>query len=84
MSNLPKSRWHMLILHEHDIDAAVNVYKALGFTVQFNLKDQWAELMLDGIRLGLAYSPQVFPDRRTGIVLEVDDLNACCETLKKL
>lgn len=84
MSTLPKARWHMLILHEHDIDAAVKLYETLGFTLQFNLKDQWAELMLDGIRLGLAHIPEPLHDRRTGIVLEVDDIQAACKAIKEL
>lgn len=84
MSTLSKARWHMLILHEHDIDAAVKLYETLGFTLQFNLKDQWAELILDGIRLGLAHSSQELPDRRTGIVLEVDDIVAACNAIKEL
>lgn len=83
MTQLAKPKWHMMILHEHDLDAAVKLYKALGFSEQFKLDKQWAELELDGVRLGLAYAEKEIPDRRTGIVLEVNDINAYCDLVKE-
>jgi hypothetical protein len=68
------SKVHMLVLLEHDLPAAITFYQKLGLQLIFELKDQWAELIIDSIKIGLCPVKQELPDRRPGIVLQVDDL----------
>lgn len=67
-------RLSMVILMEHDLEAAVEFYTKLGFTPVFHLKDKWAEFDLDGIQIGLCPIEQKFDDFRTGVVFQIDDL----------
>lgn len=69
---------NMLILMQPDLEAAVSFYSELGLEKRFHLQDKWAEFDVAGISLGLCpiQVDEEIPDRRTGIVLEVDDLNA--------
>lgn len=69
-------RVNMLILMQPDLEAAVSFYEEqLGLTKKFHMKEKWAEFDLQGINLGLCpISAKDLPDRRTGFVLEVDDL----------
>lgn len=65
----------MLILMQPDLEAAVSFYEALGLKKKFHMKEKWAEFDLQGINLGLCpISNTDLPDRRTGFVLEVEDL----------
>ncbi len=65
---------YMFIIMEHDLLAAIEFYTKLGFTLKFHLKDQWAEMLADNIKIGLCYISQELPERRSGLVVQVDNL----------
>lgn len=73
---------HMLILLQNNLPAAVKFYQDLGLSLKFQLKDQWAEMMLGDVKIGLSPVNQELPDRRPGIVLYVDDLRAFYQKYK--
>ncbi len=64
----------MIILLEHDVDAAVAFYKKLGLKTIFHLKESWAEFAIGDVKIGLCPTKQEPRDRITGLVLEVDDI----------
>ncbi len=72
----------MIILLEHDLDAAVDFYKKLGLKLIFHIKESWAEFAIGSVKLGLCPTSQLPQDRLTGVVLEVDDIRAMYDTLK--
>ncbi len=72
----------MLILMEGDLDKAVEFYKKMGFPVAFHLEGKWAELNIGDVKLGLAPTNQELPDRHTGIILEVADVQKSYDELK--
>jgi catechol 2,3-dioxygenase-like lactoylglutathione lyase family enzyme len=76
-----KPRISMFILMQYNLEQAIDFYTKLGFKLGFQLKDQWAEFDADGIKIGLAQTPTELPERRTGIILEVDDLNNFCDEM---
>jgi len=82
MSSFKITKVGMLILLEADLVKAIEFYQKLGFKLKFHLKDSWAELQLGEVKFGLAPTAQELPERRTGIVLEVDDLKAAYDALK--
>lgn len=65
----------MIIIMQNDLAAAVEFYKKLGFTLIFHVKDQWAELKLNNIQIGLCPTQEQVQYHRTGIVLEVENLD---------
>lgn len=68
-------RLSMVILMQNDLDAAVSFYQELGCTLVFRLKDTWAELVLNGVQIGLCpRSAEDQVEHRTGLVFEVEDL----------
>ncbi|MGE0206792.1 MAG: VOC family protein [Candidatus Babeliales bacterium] len=67
-------RVSMLILMQNKLDEAIAFYTKIGLTLNFQIKDQWAEMELHGIKFGLAKTDTELPERRTGIILELDDL----------
>lgn len=73
---------NMVILMEHDLDAAVAFYQQLGLRLIFRLKDKWAEFELGGVKIGLCPTSTAQSDFTTGLVLQVDDLYAVYEQLK--
>jgi len=74
----------MIILMQNNLDQAVDFYTKLGFKLGFQLKDQWAEFEAEGVKIGLATTQTELPERRTGIVLGVDDINAWCDQMDEL
>lgn len=64
----------MFIIMEHDLPAAIEFYMKLGFKLKFHLKDQWAEMLADNIKIGLCYISQELPERRSGLVVQVSNL----------
>ena len=72
----------MFILVQKDLDEAVAFYTKLGLSLNFHIKDKWAEFDLHGIKLGLVQTKAELPERRSGIVLEVDDVKAWIEMLR--
>ncbi|MDR3646960.1 MAG: VOC family protein [Candidatus Babeliales bacterium] len=73
----------MLILMQNDLEKAVEFYKKLGFVLKFHIKEKWAEFVIDQVKLGLCPTEHPAFERHTGIVLEVEDLAAVEENLKK-
>jgi predicted enzyme related to lactoylglutathione lyase len=71
----------MLILMEMDIAKAVEFYEKLGLKLVFHLKEKWAELRLGDIKFGLCPASTT-QDGHTGIVLEVEDMDATYNHLK--
>jgi predicted enzyme related to lactoylglutathione lyase len=65
---------YMFIIMEHDLLAAIEFYTMLGFKLKFHLKNQWAEMLADNIKIGLCYIGQELPERRSGLVVQVNDL----------
>lgn len=76
------TRINMIILMQHDLDAAVKFYETLGLKKIFYLPERWAELGLNGVKIGLCPAKEAQGDVRTGIVFEVDDLNTLHEKYK--
>ncbi len=72
----------MIILLEHNVDAAVEFYKKLGLKQIFHIKDSWAEFAVGGVKIGLCPTSQEPHDTVTGLVLEVDDVKAFYEKYK--
>lgn len=77
------TRVNMLILMQPDLEKGVAFYQNLGLHLIFHIKGKWAEFQLGDIKIGLAPISQDIPLHRTGIVLEVKDLTAAYEQLKK-
>lgn len=72
----------MFIIMEHDLSAAIEFYTQLGFKLKFHLKDQWAEMLADNIKIGLCYVSQELPERRSGLVVQVENLAVFYEAHK--
>ncbi len=72
----------MIILLEHDVDAACEFYKKLGLKEIFHIKESWAEFAIGDVKIGLCPTSQEPHDRITGLVLEVDDVKAFYEKYK--
>jgi len=64
----------MVVLMQHNLAQAVEFYKSLGFHLKFHLKDKWAEFELGDVKLGLCPTDEEPGLIRTGLVLEVEDL----------
>jgi predicted enzyme related to lactoylglutathione lyase len=77
------TRLNMLILMEHDLAAAVSFYENLGLKKVFYLEERWAEFDLNSSKIGLCPVSQAQEPRRTGIVFEVDDIQALYATYKE-
>jgi len=75
---------HMIILMESgkDFENCVEFYKKIGLNPKFHLKDKWAEFETGGVLIGLCPTDQDLPERRTGVVMEVEDLKGKYEALK--
>ena len=76
------SRLSMIILMQHDIEQAIAFYQKLGCTLRFKLPNQWAELGLADMTIGLCPTSQAAEPRRTGLVFAVDDVQAFYNTYK--
>ena len=78
------TRLNMLILLQHDLDAAIEFYQKLELKLVFQMKGRWAEFALaDGTTIGMCPIGKK-PEHlmRTGMVFEVDDLHAVHAQLK--
>lgn len=73
----------MLILMQPDLDKAIAFYQELGIQLKFRMKDTWAEFELEGIKIGLCQTPHPAQDNRTGIVLQVANLQHVYTDLKE-
>lgn len=72
----------MVILMQQDLDAAVSFYLQLGIPLKFRMKEKWAEFDINGVKLGLCPTSQDMQGRRSGIVLEVEDVRTMYNDLK--
>lgn len=71
----------LLILMQHDVEKAFEFYKTLGLSPKFHIKDRWAEFKLGNTKLVLCPVSELIPDRHTGIVLEVENLEVLHQEL---
>jgi predicted enzyme related to lactoylglutathione lyase len=74
---------NMIILMQNDLARAVAFYQELGLPLKFHISHKWAEFDIQGVKLGLAETKQELPERRTGVVLGVEDLNSFYEIHKE-
>jgi len=63
----------MVVLVQADLAAGVDFYQKLGLNLKFHLKNKWSKFELGEVKLGL-FSGNRKQELRTGIVLEVDDI----------
>jgi catechol 2,3-dioxygenase-like lactoylglutathione lyase family enzyme len=78
----PVKALNMVILMVTDLDASIAFYQDLGFKLVFRLKDTWAEFRIGSVKLGLCPTTHSQEGRRSGLVLEVEDLVGTYEQLK--
>lgn len=81
MSKVRVKKVSMIILMQSNLAAGVDFYQKLGLKLLFHLKDKWAEFGLHGVNIGLCPTSIQAPEEgiRTGLVLEVEDLQAVYE-----
>ncbi|GMU19514.1 MAG: hypothetical protein AMXMBFR12_07060 [Candidatus Babeliales bacterium] len=72
----------MMIVMENDLQAAVEFYKKLGLQLVFHLPHRWAEFKINDLQIGLCPTEEKVQLNRTGIVFEVENLNAFYESNK--
>lgn len=73
----------MVIIMAPNIEQAVAFYTLFGLRLRFHLKDAWAEFSLGETKLGICPTSRPVVDTRTGIVLEVEDLQSVYDALKE-
>lgn len=66
----------MMIIMENDLQAAVEFYQKLGLQLVFHVPHRWAEFKINDLQIGLCPTDEKVQLNRTGIVFEVEDLNA--------
>ncbi len=74
MSSGPIEKMHMVILMQSDLTAAIEFYKQLGVNLIFHIKGKWAEMKLGEVKIGLCPTDHMMDGHRTGIVLQVADV----------
>jgi len=82
MTRIKKAHMFILMVQDKKFEDTVQFYKDLGLTSKFHLKDKWSEFELDGLLIGICPTDKELPDRHTGIVMAVDDLQATHDELK--
>ena len=82
MSRGPIEKLYMIILLQPDLEKAIQFYKKLGFTLVFHIKDKWVEFKLGDIKVGLCPTSTSQENKRTGIVLQVADVQQTYQELK--
>jgi catechol 2,3-dioxygenase-like lactoylglutathione lyase family enzyme len=65
----------MVIIMTNDLAAATEFYKKLGLRLIFQVKDQWAEFVIDNLKVGICPTQEKIALHRTGIVFEMANLN---------
>ena len=74
---------YMFILMQQDLQKGVDFYTKLGLKVVFCIPGKWAELEINGLKIGLCPAPTVETGRHSGLVFQVEDLQAAYDVLKK-
>lgn len=77
------SKVSMIILMQPDIAQAVTFYQNLGLKLMFHLKEKWAELDMNGVKIGLCPTSTPAHEKRVGVVFEVPNLHAFYEEHKE-
>lgn len=72
---------YMVVLMQENLEQALEFYQNLGLKKIFYLPEKWAELELNGIRVGLCPTQAVEKGRHTGIVFQVNDMQAMHDML---
>jgi catechol 2,3-dioxygenase-like lactoylglutathione lyase family enzyme len=65
---------NMVIIMAHQFEETVAFYQKLGLVLKFHLKNQWAEFALGDVKVGICPTSTIEENKRTGIVLEVENL----------
>lgn len=74
MPLIKKAHMFIMLAEEKLFENTVEFYKNLGLQTKFHIKEKWAEFDAGNLLIGICPTSQELPDRRTGIVLEVEDL----------
>jgi predicted enzyme related to lactoylglutathione lyase len=72
----------IIILLEHNLASGIEFYKTLGMNMTFSLPDKWAEFEVGDVKIGLCPTEHEPFDRHTGIVFEVDNVQALYDAHK--
>ncbi len=78
----PLKKVNMIILFESDLEKANEFYTKLGLKMLFHIPNQWAEFQLGEVKIGLYKIDEKLPERRPGIVFEVDDIQKVYDQFK--
>ncbi len=82
MINTPSVRSvYMVVLMQENLEQALAFYQMLGLKKIFYIPEKWAELETNGVRIGLCPTSQVQKGTHTGVVFEIDDMQALHEQL---
>ena len=73
---------NMIILFQPYIEKAIEFYTKLGLKLLFHIPNQWAEFQLGEVKIGLYQIDETLPERRPGIVFEVDDVQHMYDELQ--
>jgi len=74
MPLIKKAHMFIMLAEEKSFENAVEFYKKLGLQSKFHIKEKWAEFDTGNLLIGICPTSQELPERRVGIVLEVEDL----------
>jgi predicted enzyme related to lactoylglutathione lyase len=82
MSQGPSIRsLYMVVLMQENLEAALAFYQTLGLRKIFYIPEKWAELEIQGVRIGLCPTAKVEKGNHTGIVFEVHDMQTVHDQL---
>ena len=84
MPLIKKANMFIMMAQDKLFEPTVEFYKKMGLIQKFHLKDKWAEFGLENILIGLCPTEEELPDRRVGIVFEVEDLKKIYTDYKDL
>jgi len=83
MPLIKKAHMFIMLAEEKLFENTVEFYKKLDLQPKFHLKEKWAEFDLGNLLVGICPASQELPDRRTGIVFEVEDLKKTYDESKE-
>jgi len=84
MSIVKKVHMCIMMAPESSFEDTVKFYKEIGLTSKFHIENKWAEFDIGGLLIGICPTSKELPDRSTGLVMQVDDLQSVYENQKDL
>ena len=72
----------MVSLMHSNLQAGIDFYSKLGLPITFQVPEKWAEFDIKGIKLFLYQVEEQLPDHYSGLVLQVDNLDAFYNAFK--